>query len=131
MIQELMIINQAGIALFYHNFINDENLGDDYRPQRQDYSKIPIIQEPTVEQRATQETTQQPLIERHINHTYLGKLPDGTIIAYLIKPEISEDEAIIILQQSQSNHQYFYLLVHLYQDDLNQIYFLCNGDIAS
>ena len=29
MIQELMIINQAGIALFYHNFINDENLGDE------------------------------------------------------------------------------------------------------
>ncbi|MFX1501793.1 MAG: hypothetical protein ACFFDH_12590 [Promethearchaeota archaeon] len=29
MIQELMIINQAGLALFYHNFINNENLDDE------------------------------------------------------------------------------------------------------
>lgn len=29
MIQELMLINQAGIALFYHNFINGENLEDE------------------------------------------------------------------------------------------------------
>ncbi|UCC18399.1 MAG: hypothetical protein JSV62_09805 [Promethearchaeota archaeon] len=29
MIQELMIINQAGIALFYHNFINSDNLNDE------------------------------------------------------------------------------------------------------
>ena len=28
MIQELMIINQAGIALFYHNFIDNERLAD-------------------------------------------------------------------------------------------------------
>ncbi len=28
MIQELMLINQAGIALFYHNFVSDEILGD-------------------------------------------------------------------------------------------------------
>ncbi|MFX0036185.1 MAG: hypothetical protein ACFE9I_11165 [Candidatus Hermodarchaeota archaeon] len=28
MIQELMIINQAGIALFYHNLINNERLDD-------------------------------------------------------------------------------------------------------
>ena len=29
MIQELMLINQAGIALFYHNFINRENTNDE------------------------------------------------------------------------------------------------------
>ncbi|MFX1593391.1 MAG: hypothetical protein ACFFCL_11930 [Promethearchaeota archaeon] len=29
MIQELMITNEAGIALFYHNFINNENLEDE------------------------------------------------------------------------------------------------------
>ncbi|MFW9988392.1 MAG: hypothetical protein ACFFC3_07040 [Candidatus Odinarchaeota archaeon] len=29
MIQELMIINQAGLALFYHNFINDEMIDDE------------------------------------------------------------------------------------------------------
>ncbi|MFX0105103.1 MAG: hypothetical protein ACFE75_06405 [Candidatus Hodarchaeota archaeon] len=29
MIQELMIINQSGIALFYHNFINGDNLKDE------------------------------------------------------------------------------------------------------
>ena len=29
MIQELMIINQAGIALFYHNFINNEKFDDE------------------------------------------------------------------------------------------------------
>lgn len=29
MIQELMIINQAGIALFYHNFLNNDRLDDD------------------------------------------------------------------------------------------------------
>ncbi len=29
MIQELMIIDQAGIALFYHNFINDDSLDDE------------------------------------------------------------------------------------------------------
>jgi hypothetical protein len=28
MIQELMIINQAGIALYYHNFINKDKLDD-------------------------------------------------------------------------------------------------------
>lgn len=28
MIQELMIINDAGIALFYHNFINNNDLSD-------------------------------------------------------------------------------------------------------
>ncbi|MFX1363313.1 MAG: hypothetical protein ACFFCE_18825 [Promethearchaeota archaeon] len=28
MIQELMIINQAGLAVFYHNFISDENVND-------------------------------------------------------------------------------------------------------
>ena len=29
MIQELMIINEAGIALFYHNFIESKNLEDE------------------------------------------------------------------------------------------------------
>jgi hypothetical protein len=29
MIKELMIINQAGIALFYHNFINNDDLDDE------------------------------------------------------------------------------------------------------
>ncbi|MFW9901563.1 MAG: hypothetical protein ACFFDY_09755 [Candidatus Thorarchaeota archaeon] len=29
MIQELMIIDQAGIALFYHNFIDDDSLEDE------------------------------------------------------------------------------------------------------
>ncbi|MFX0022617.1 MAG: hypothetical protein ACFE9S_09835 [Candidatus Hermodarchaeota archaeon] len=29
MIKELMIIDQAGIALFYHNFINNEKLDDE------------------------------------------------------------------------------------------------------
>ncbi len=29
MIQELMIINHAGIALFYHNLINNENIDDE------------------------------------------------------------------------------------------------------
>ncbi|MFW9999585.1 MAG: hypothetical protein ACFE9Q_06880 [Candidatus Hodarchaeota archaeon] len=29
MIQELMIINQAGIALFYHNFLNENRLNDE------------------------------------------------------------------------------------------------------
>lgn len=29
MIRELMIINQSGIALFYHNFINNERLDDE------------------------------------------------------------------------------------------------------
>ncbi|MFX1570001.1 MAG: hypothetical protein ACFFCV_16725 [Promethearchaeota archaeon] len=29
MIQELMIINEAGIALFYHNFINGDGLEDE------------------------------------------------------------------------------------------------------
>ncbi|MEE9377248.1 MAG: hypothetical protein V3V33_04345 [Candidatus Lokiarchaeia archaeon] len=29
MIQELMIINQAGIALFYHSFINNEKIDDE------------------------------------------------------------------------------------------------------
>jgi hypothetical protein len=29
MIKELMIINHAGIALFYHNFINDDRLDDE------------------------------------------------------------------------------------------------------
>ena len=29
MIKELMIINQAGIALFYHNFINKEKIDDE------------------------------------------------------------------------------------------------------
>ena len=29
MIQELMIINQAGLALFYHNFKNEDRLGDE------------------------------------------------------------------------------------------------------
>jgi len=29
MIKELMIIDQAGIALFYHNFINDDKLEDE------------------------------------------------------------------------------------------------------
>jgi len=28
MIQELMLINQAGIALFYHNFLSEKNLDD-------------------------------------------------------------------------------------------------------
>jgi hypothetical protein len=29
MIQELMMINQAGIALFYHNFVNNDKLDDE------------------------------------------------------------------------------------------------------
>jgi len=29
MIQELMIINEAGIALFYHNFVNKEKVDDE------------------------------------------------------------------------------------------------------
>ena len=29
MIRELMIINQSGIALFYHSFINNENVDDE------------------------------------------------------------------------------------------------------
>ncbi|MFX1390505.1 MAG: hypothetical protein ACFE9Z_10610 [Promethearchaeota archaeon] len=29
MIQELMIINEAGIALFYHNFIDEEQMSDE------------------------------------------------------------------------------------------------------
>ena len=29
MIQELMIINQAGIALFYHNFVNKDRIKDE------------------------------------------------------------------------------------------------------